>query len=427
MSLLQKERRIDITTSNADADRRLSLDYLFGEARGQMFGVLECKDQDGAIVLLKAFSSQYNGIWDVDGWVPPLFEVDEFNATISQTDKEIKRLDAIIDDATMNDNERNKLIQKRKSISQNSMKEIHDIYRLNNFNGETKTLHEISLNKRGIATGTGDCCGPKLLNHAAKNNLRPISMAEFYLGQENKSKTKQHNEFYPSCIDKCQPILGFMLCGACDQDALQIVYSDDALVVVNKPSGLLSVPGRGPNKQMCVVSKIKDMFPNCIDYPAVHRLDMDTSGLLIMALTKESHKHLSIQFEDRKVKKHYIALLDGVIKETSGKIELPFRLDPDNRPYQIYDANNGKIGITLWERIGIEKGMTRIKFTSLTGRTHQLRVHAAHSLGLNTPIVGDKLYGNATEHGKLKLHACEITFTHPVTKIKLCFKSEALF
>ncbi len=421
MRLLQKENRMDIDVSVQHADPRLSLDYLFGKARGQMFGMLECKDKEENIVLLKAFSSQYNGVWKVDGWVPPLFEVSTFDETICDTDKIIKELDKKIKDCTDSCASKNRLIKKRKALSQNLMKKIHDLYQLNNCSSETKSLRDVFLTQRGIPNGAGDCCAPKLLNYAAKNNLTPLGIAEFYLGKENKSQTKKHEKFYPSCKEKCQPILGFMLCGRNNTYEIDIVYSDDHIVIVNKPSGLLSVPGRGLNKQDCVVSQIKYLFPQCIDQPAVHRLDMDTSGLLILALTQEAHRNLSKQFQHRKVKKHYIALLDGIIKQTSGEIRLPFRLDPDNRPYQMYDPENGKLGITRWKKLGIKNGKTRIKFSPLTGRTHQLRVHSAHKYGLGTPIVGDKLYGNETKHGKLKLHACELTFTHPVTNKEICF------
>ena len=201
--------------------------------------------------------------------------------------------------------------------------------------------------------------------------------------------------------------------------SIRIIYHDAVLAVVDKPGGLLSVPGRGPENQDCVVSRIRKQFPDCIEQPAVHRLDMDTSGLLLMALTRKAHRHLSRQFEQRQVQKNYIALLDGIITEASGVIELPFRLDTDNRPRQVYDNVQGKIGITHWENMGVEDRVTRIKFTPVTGRTHQLRLHAAHPLGLGMPIVGDRLYGTGTAPGQLKLHAAHLGITHPETG-KLC-------
>jgi len=208
---------------------------------------------------------------------------------------------------------------------------------------------------------------------------------------------------------------------------LSLIYEDAVIVVVDKPSGLLSVPGRGSENQDCVVSRIRERFPDCIKQPAVHRLDMDTSGLLLLALTRGAHRHLSIQFEQRQVKKRYVALLDGVITEEGGTIELPFRLDTDNRPRQVYDNVHGKIGITHWKNMGVEGRVTRVAFTPVTGRTHQLRVHAAHPLGLGIPIVGDRLYGNGTAPGQLKLHATHLYITHPETGEKLAFDSAPSF
>jgi tRNA pseudouridine32 synthase / 23S rRNA pseudouridine746 synthase len=204
--------------------------------------------------------------------------------------------------------------------------------------------------------------------------------------------------------------------------SLDIVHQESTLVVVNKPSGLLSVPGRGPDMQDCVVNRLKSLFPNCIEQPSVHRLDMDTSGLLVLAVTKEAQRNLAIQFQDRKVTKTYVALVEGIIDEGSGEIELAFRLDPENRPYQVYDPVQGKLGTTRWRKLGIEDGCTRVEFTPTTGRTHQLRLHAAHKLGLGFPIVGDRLYGSGTAPGQLKLHAAFLSFDHPETGGRLSFE-----
>ena len=202
---------------------------------------------------------------------------------------------------------------------------------------------------------------------------------------------------------------------------IDIIHTDPLFVIVNKPGGLLSVPGRGPDKQDCVVNRIKQQYPKCIEQPAVHRLDMDTSGLMVLAFTKESHRHLSKQFETRLVHKKYTALLDGFIKGHSGEISLPFRLDPDNRPYQVYDPVHGKLGVSKWRKIDIEGEKTRVEFVPLTGRTHQLRVHAAHELGLGCPIIGDRLYGNGGEGSQLMLHASSLSFTHPGNDERLEF------
>ena len=194
---------------------------------------------------------------------------------------------------------------------------------------------------------------------------------------------------------------------------LKLVHHDTELVIVEKPSGLLSVPGRGPDKRDCVVNRIKDSFPNIIEQPAVHRLDMYTSGLMLLAKTRKAHQHLSRQFELRQVEKQYLALVEGMVKEVKGEIRLAFRLDPDKRPYQVYDPINGKMGITRWERLAVEGSRTRIKFTPLTGRTHQLRLHAAHPKGLGAPIIGDRLYGYGKEGETMCLHASRLAFRHP--------------
>ena len=208
---------------------------------------------------------------------------------------------------------------------------------------------------------------------------------------------------------------------------MNIRYSDDAIVVVEKSSGFLSVPGRGEHNLDSVSWRIKNMFEGCIEQPSVHRLDMDTSGLLVLALTKEAHKHLSIQFQNRETGKIYEALLEGVLDKEEGTVELPFRLDVDNRPRQIFDPEFGKMGTTHWKKLSEEGSLTRVEFYPVTGRTHQLRVHSAHSLGLAVPIVGDPLYGNGTGPGELKLHAKMLGFTHPVTGQQMTFESKVPF
>jgi tRNA pseudouridine32 synthase/23S rRNA pseudouridine746 synthase len=440
--------RTDGRLGDASLPSKFSTDYLFGEARGHMFGVLECKDSSGNTVVLKAFSGQYNGEWLADGWVPPILDVDEFYRLSDPVDREIKQLDRLI--AEKKDPE---LIQRRKALSQELMKNLHALYTLTNFRGEAKPLTEVF--KGGIPTGAGDCCAPKLLNYAALNGLKPLGLSEFYWGKENRSGTRKHGEFYPACAEKCQPILGFMLCGieesptnhtnghesepepySCEfvkirgqrkSFAVEVLHCDAEFVVVNKPSGLLAVPGKGEENQDCVVARIKALYPNCIEQPAVHRLDMDTSGLMVLALTAEAHRELSRQFEHRETEKRYIALLDGAVTGDEGTIELPFRLDVENRPYQIYDPVNGKIGITHWKVLSTSNKKTRVEFIPVTGRTHQLRVHASSEHGLGVPILGDRLYGSGTGPGQLKLHASFLSFTHPRTGERLEFRSDPPF
>lgn len=202
---------------------------------------------------------------------------------------------------------------------------------------------------------------------------------------------------------------------------LEILHEDPDFVVVNKASGMLSVPGRDVKDS--VTKRVRAMFPDCKESPEVHRLDMDTSGLMVVARTVEAHRHLSIQFQDRQTKKRYEALLDGVLRGTGGTIELPFRLDIDNRPLQIYDEVHGKMGTTHWTNLGVEGGFTRVSLVPVTGRTHQLRLHASHKKGLGIPIVGDPFYGSGTGPGQMKLHACELSFSHPRTGREMAFYS----
>jgi tRNA pseudouridine32 synthase / 23S rRNA pseudouridine746 synthase len=209
--------------------------------------------------------------------------------------------------------------------------------------------------------------------------------------------------------------------------ALDIIYQDSTIVVVNKPGGLLSVPGRGPDKQDCVVKRIRNLLPDCIPQPSVHRLDMDTSGLMVLALTAEAHKSLSIQFQNRMVKKQYLAVLNGIVEKERGEIELAFRLDVANRPHRIYDPAQGQWGITRWEKIAVTNRRTRILFTPITGRTHQLRTHAAHPMGLGCPIVGDRLYGDGQPGDRLLLHAAYLSFQHPDNSKTLSFESPSWF
>lgn len=210
---------------------------------------------------------------------------------------------------------------------------------------------------------------------------------------------------------------------------LVILYQDRDIVVIDKPGGLLAVPGRGPDKQDCAAARLRRRLPEMIAQPAVHRLDMYTSGLMVFAVTTGAHRLLCSQFERRAVVKKYIAIVEGIIEVPGGKIHLPYRLDVDNRPRQIFDPVHGKKGSTTWHRLGIEGTTTRIEFTPLTGRTHQLRVHAAHPrpLGLGAPIVGDSLYGSGKEGDRMLLHATLLQFLHPATSKTLKFYSPPPF
>lgn len=204
-------------------------------------------------------------------------------------------------------------------------------------------------------------------------------------------------------------------------------FKDRQLVVVEKPSAMLSVPGRGPLKQDCLARRLQQQIPEMIDQPAVHRLDMFTTGLMVYAITKEAHRQLSKQFAERVVEKEYTAVVERVLEQSSGEIRLPLRLDPDNRPRQIYDPIHGKLGITRWQKLE-DKGVTsRLLFFPETGRTHQLRVHAAHPLGLDAAIVGDSLYGSGKEGERMLLHASRLKFYHPETGAAMSFSSQPAF
>ena len=292
-------------------------------------------------------------------------------------------------------------------------------------------------------SGAGECCEPKLLQYAFLHGYKPISMAMFWWGPSPKTEIRQHGNYYPACNGKCKPILEWMLegidvddkdCNRTDNktelalsERLQILYEDDYLTVVVKPSGLLSVPGKG--YQASIYSILCERWKGKSDAFMVHRLDMATSGLLVVARTSEVHKALQAQFIRRTVKKKYVALLPLSILEkqlpAEGRIELPLSPDPDDRPRQRVDRTNGKPAITEYRLIGKTTygketlKAVKIELYPLTGRTHQLRVHCAHPDGLGTPIIGDNLYGQRAE--RLWLHAAHLEFTHPITQERMSF------
>lgn len=221
MGLLEERGTVDLFTTSTEPDPRFATAPLFDEARGKMFGVLECRSQDGEQVVLRAFSGQCNGIWEVPGWAPPLFDVREFDSLNCEVEKEIKRLGREMDHPLCGAENGRELRRQRRRLSQGLMREIHGLYRLRNFRGEETTLAAAFEKKNGrgnggengIPTGSGDCCAPKLLHLAARQNLIPLGIAEFYWGRENRSESRRHGCFYPSCHEKCAPILGFLLCG----------------------------------------------------------------------------------------------------------------------------------------------------------------------------------------------------------------------
>ena len=317
----------------------------------------------------------------------------------------------------------------RKEKSNYLQQTLFSKYAFLNHKKESRSLLNI-FNNPAIKppAGSGDCSAPKLLQHAFLNDLTPICMAEFWWGISPNSAIRKHKNFYPACQGRCKPILAHMLEGIKMDDnlllknlsenkELEIVYEDDVLLVVNKPYEFLSVPGK--NVSDSVYTRIKKKYPKATGPLIVHRIDMSTSGIILLTKTKEANKILQNQFITRTIKKRYVALLNGDLTKDKGTIKLPLRLDLNDRPRQLVDFEYGKNAETNWEIIKKENGKTKVYFYPITGRTHQLRVHAAHKDGLNTPIVGDDLYGK--KENRLHLHAEFIEFSHPKTNKIISF------
>jgi tRNA pseudouridine32 synthase/23S rRNA pseudouridine746 synthase len=324
------------------------------------------------------------------------------------------------------------LRKKTSAILQNT---LFEKYQFLNQQKETKGLLAI-FNNPSVKppAGAGDCSAPKLLQYAFQHELTPVAMAEFWWGVSPNSEVRKHKNFYPSCQSRCKPILNHMLKGIqmdenlihknlSENQELKIIFEDDDLVIVNKPPEFLSVPGKEITDS--VYTRIKQKYPEATGPLIVHRLDMSTSGIIVLTKTKEANKLVQNQFIKRTVKKRYVALLNGKLSKKQGVIKLPLRLDLDDRPRQLVDFKNGKKAETNWHVISQNDTHTRVHFYPITGRTHQLRVHAAHKEGLNTPIKGDDLYGKKQD--KLYLHAEFIEFTHPTSRNKISFTVPADF
>ena len=301
-----------------------------------------------------------------------------------------------------------------------------------NGRGERRSLTDIfATTTQGLPpAGSGECCAPKLLQYAFANGLRPLQIAEFWQGRSPRMEIRHEGQFYTACRGKCKPILEWMLGGIAvekkarkEEEDVAIVYADDAVMVIDKPSGLLSVPGL--TGEPSVESLLRQ---RCGAVYMVHRLDRDTSGLMVVARTPEAHLCLQRQFLGRTVRKEYIALLEGEVAD-SGTISLALRPDLLDRPRQLADPDGGREAVTDYEVLGLRAdGRTRVRLTPHTGRTHQLRVHCAHAAGLGTPIVGDALYGRPSDAQnvdaeRLCLHAARLEFDHPATQRRLVFTS----
>lgn len=325
----------------------------------------------------------------------------------------------------------------RKVRSAALQQQLFEQFRMLNYRGEVITLCDIfeqTVHKTPPA-GAGECAAPKLLQQAYLHHWKPIAMAEFWWGNSPKNEVRHHGYYYPACKGKCEPILWHMLQGLeveanpMQQEAergnekLNIVYEDQWLLIINKPAGMLSVPGK--ERQTSIYDLARKAYPEAEGPMIVHRLDMATSGLLIIAKDKKTHQHLQAQFKNRSIRKKYIALLDGIVPEDEGTIELSLCPNPLDRPRQMVDTQYGKPAITYYQVLERTDKYTRIAFYPHTGRTHQLRVHAAHPSGLHCPIIGDELYGKKDK--RLYLHAESIEFTHPVNGQSMCITEKADF
>jgi tRNA pseudouridine32 synthase/23S rRNA pseudouridine746 synthase len=319
-------------------------------------------------------------------------------------------------------NEIHRLKEDRKAKSSQLQQKLFSEYSFYNQYQEKKSLAEIFNNNP--PAGAGECAAPKLLHYAFQHQLKPICMAEFWWGQSPNSEVRQHKQFYPSCKSKCEPILmGHMLKGlemeenpfimnhAAGKD-IEIVYEDEVMLAINKPTEFFSVPGKTISDS--VYARIKEKYPEATGPLIVHRLDMSTSGIMLIAKNEATAVQLQSQFINRTINKRYVALLDGLLEKSHGYIDLPLRVDLEDRPRQLVCYEHGKSAQTKWKTIEVKNGKTKVHFYPITGRTHQLRVHASHSLGLHTPIVGDDLYG--TKADRLHLHAEYIQFEHPISK-----------
>ena len=411
--------------------------------RGKMFGVLVVeipKEGPTAIVdagrlgFLAAYSGLLSGRNDWPYFVPPVFDAQQPDGYFKTQEREISRISR---DSRCS---RDSGDSSSKQLSQELQTWLFHQYRLLNARGEVKDLVDVwqeyynrpkLLRKYPLPPGgTGDCCAPKLLQYAYQQGLKPLCMAEFWWGETTKTELRHHLNYYPACRGKCKPVLTWMLQGLdvdpdpallnFERQELPVVYEDEWLLVVNKPSGLLSTPGRV--EEYSVETMMQQRYPGSM---IAHRLDMGTSGLLIVAKTLEVYRNLQEQFVKHQVRKKYLAVLEPLenletldrldILERRGTISLPLRPDPMNRPRQLVDSEHGKRAVTDYEFLSD----CLVALWPQTGRTHQLRIHCAHPDGLGRPIVGDELYGTREKGQRLMLHAAEIWFCHPVKSINM--------
>lgn len=333
-------------------------------------------------------------------------------------------------------NEIENLKNTRKTLSSRLQKKLFDQYRFLNTHGDEKNLNDIfnSATHPVPPAGSGECAAPKLLQYAFKWGMKPLALAEFWWGVAPKSEIRQHKKFYAACQSKCEPILGHMLqdlpmdenpllINPAEGKDIDIIHQDDDILIINKPADFLSVPGK--NIEDSVYLRVKQRFPDATGPLIVHRLDMATSGLMVIALTPRANKSLQKQFITRAIQKRYVAMLSGTLQDEEGMINLPMRGDPDDRPRQLVCHEHGKPAETTWQVIEKKDNTTKVYLYPKTGRTHQLRVHCAHHQGLKMPIVGDDLYGLKSD--RLHLHAEQLSLSHPITKEQMTFQVDAEF
>lgn len=416
---------------------------LDGPDGGKMFGVLVVEDADGHVGYLRAFSGMLGGSWTVPGWVPPAFDIATHDALRIAAANELQEL-ASRRHARVNDGvtavELSSIDIGCRERANVWLRQLQATYRFASATGALRTLAELFW--PGLPPGgAGDCAAPKLLAHAYRHALRPLALAEVWWGAMPRSGDRRAGSLYPACRGKCAPILSHLLDGLPADPAPvfgslfaapnlpAVVFEDAWLAIVEKPCGMLSVPGRSARLHDSVSTRLRERFPGATGPLLVHRLDLDTSGLLLVAKDAGTFASLQRLFANRAITKRYIAWLDGEVAGERGTIDLALRVDVDDRPRQIHDPVRGKTAITHWRALACEGGRTRVEFQPHTGRTHQLRVHAAHPNGLDAPIVGDRLYGREapSEGERLMLHAECLAFVHPITAERISVERPAPF
>ena len=389
-------------------DEDASVGGLFSE--GKMMGVLITDNGP-----LYAFSGLAGGKSVVPGFVPPIYDLTR--GYFKQREAEISAMPAG---------------PKKSAASAELQDWIFRQYRVHNALGEVLSVAEIFA-LRGLVPpgGTGECAAPKLLEFAYRNGLKPIAMGEFWYGRSPQREVREQGRFYPSCTGKCGPLLTWMMQGLDVEpnplDAVFdtatdpiVLYSDDDIIVVDKPAGMLSVPGR--TRMTSLLDWLRERYGEQVE--SCHRLDMDTSGIMVYARSLPCKAELERQFASREVRKTYRARLEGGPwnHAMKGTIALPLMLDYYDRPRQMVNDEQGKKAVTEYEVLGIlPAGSVDVLFRPLTGRSHQIRVHAAHVRGLGHPVRGDRLYGSARPGERLWLRACGLSFRHPVTGKTLVF------